>query len=73
MACLAECIQTGCPIFDPSLDSAADVLWPVIAANHLGLAPLGNDLLQSPDHPVTGQREVHLDTQCLTVEIINDI
>jgi len=61
------------PLLSPVLDDAADILRPVVAANHLRLAAPGNDLLQGPDHPLRGQREVHLNAQRLPVEVVDDI
>lgn len=61
------------PFLGPVLDRAADILRPVVATKDLRLAPTGNDLLQSPDHPLTWELEVHVNALCFAVEIIDDI
>ena len=45
----------------------------VRASDHLGLAAPGDDLHQRPYHALAVQREVHLDTQGLAVEVVNDV
>ena len=54
-------------------DMVPVTLRPVVTSKDLRLATPGNDLLQSPDHQLRGQREVHLKTQRLAVEVIDDI
>ncbi len=55
------------------LQGCTDVLRAVVATNHLGFASPRDDLFQGPDHALTGQREVHLNTQCLVVEVIDHV
>ena len=45
-----DVFQVDAPVLGPLGDRAADVLWPVVAANDTGLAAPGNDLAQRPDH-----------------------
>jgi len=69
----AECIQTVVPILGPVLDGGTDVFGPIFTTNNLGFLAPGNDLLQSSDHPLRRQREVHLNAQRLAIEVINDV
>ena len=57
----------------PVQQRGADVLGPVVAADHSRLAAPGHDLRQRADHAMRRQREVHLDAQGLAVEVVDHI
>ena len=57
----------------PGLDGCTDVLRAVVTADHAGLTPPGDDLLESPDHSLRGQGKVNLNAQRLPVEVIDHI
>jgi hypothetical protein len=60
-------------LLGPALDHAAYVLRAIVTSDHLGVATPRNNLHQRPDHPSAWQREVHLDTERLAVEVVNDV
>ena len=72
-AFLAECSQLLHIILPTLLDHADDFIRPVIASDHLLLTSPGNDLHQRPDHALVWQLGVHLDTQLLPIEIVDDV
>src|SRR5690606_21549231 len=61
------------PLGSPSDDSRTQVFRAVIAAYRQRFAAPVNDLLERTDHAFRRQREVDLDAQGLTVEVINHV
>ena len=51
-----DVLKANAPRHAPGLDSRADVLRAVVAANDLRLATPGYDLCERVDHPQRGQR-----------------
>jgi len=51
-------------------DRPTDIFRSIVTSNRMRLPAPGDDLAQDPDYPLRGQREVNLDAQSLTVEII---
>jgi hypothetical protein len=49
-----DVLQLNAPVLGPSLNALADVLWPVVAADGIGLASPQDDVLQASDHALTG-------------------
>ena len=45
-----DTFKPDAPFLGLILDGSADVLRPVVTANHLRFAAPGNDLFQDPDH-----------------------
>jgi len=66
-------LQPDAPLSSPILNRTTDVFRPVIAPNHLRLAPPRDDLLELPNDPLGGRGEVHLHPDGLAVEVIDDV
>ena len=60
-------------LLSPRQQRAADVLRAVIATDRPWLATPIDDLLQRPDYPSAGQRQVDLDPQSFAAEVVQDV
>jgi hypothetical protein len=68
-----DVFEPDTPSLGPIDERRTDILRTIVAADRQGLAPPLDDLIQGSDHPLRGQREVHLDTESFTVEIIDHV
>ena len=57
----------------PGKQYCTDVLRTVVTPNRSRLSSPLNDLLQRANDPFSRQREIHLNAQSLTIEIVDDI
>ena len=65
--------QPDAPLGRPVLNRATDVFRAVVTSNHLRLTPPSDDLLELPNDPLGRQGEVHLHSDGLAVEVIDDV
>ena len=65
-----DVLDMNAHLFSPCHQLAADIFRAVINPNNQRPASPLDDPVQTTHHPSGGQREVHLDAQALTVEII---
>jgi len=65
-----DMLQEDVPFAGPFLQLLADVFRPVINPDGTRRASPLDDPVEAADHPLGGQREVHLDAQSLAVEVV---
>jgi hypothetical protein len=72
-ACGLIGISRSSHAYNPCHEFAADIFWPIVHSNNLRLAPPFDNPVQTVHHPFGWQREIHFDTQTLTVKIIQHV
>ena len=60
-------------LLSPYSELLADVFGAIVHPNGVGLAAPLDDAVQAVNYPPCGQREVHLDPQPFSVEVVQDI
>ena len=68
-----DVLDMNAHLFSPRHQLATDVCQAVINPNNQRPASPSDDLSQAAHHPFGGQREVHLDAQAFTIEIIQHV
>ena len=68
-----DVFDVNAPCLSPCLEQTTDVFWAVIDTNDLRRAAPLDDLVQAAYDTHSWQREVHFDTQPLTVVIVQHI
>lgn len=59
--------------FSPGHQRGTDVFRAIVESDRRGLSAPFDDLVQGADDPLGGQREVDLDAQSFTVEIVQHV
>lgn len=65
--------QGNALLLGPCHQRGTDVFGAVVDPDRQGLAAPFDDLVQGPDHPFGGQREIDLDAQALAVEVVQHV
>jgi len=65
--------QNDALVLGPFHKGAADVFRTVVDPDRLWCATPFDDPVQGPDNPLGGQREVDLDAQAFTVEVVQNV